>query len=117
MKQQLMALAAVRFAMVDVEGQSVRVREIGTTDFAKYGEIINGKKAEKDQPAVAPDKQEATAFMISKCVVEVDSDTPLLTIEEARQIAASARVSMPIVSKVMELSGFKGEEEKHPDAS
>jgi hypothetical protein len=115
-KDKLMALAAVRFGTASIEGQEFLVREIGTMDFARYGELANGKTDEDGKSIVTADKQEATAFLISRCVVD-ENHASLLTIEEARQLAASARVSMPIVSKVMELSGFQGEKEKKSDAS
>lgn len=116
MKSQLLALAAVRFDTVDLEGLKVRVREIGTTEFAHYGELAGDKKNEKGEVVTKGDKLKATAYLIEACVVD-DDGAAVLSAEEALQLSKSARVSMPIVNKVMELSGFGEDEEKHADAS
>jgi hypothetical protein len=105
LRDQLMALAALRTRTVVIGGVSFPVREVGALEFAEYGKLQK------------TDKLKATASLIAACVVD-DDGNPALTIEEATAIARSARVSMPIVGAVMELSGFGGEDaEKEPDAN
>lgn len=106
-KESLLALAAVREADVLLDGHKFKVREVSAADFALFGELGG-----------AGDKARATAHLIAVGVVD-DEGNPLLNAEEALAVAKTARVAMPLVNKIMELSGFSGkedEEEKHADA-
>lgn len=103
LKEQLLALAALRTDVVVVGDVRCNVREVGALEFAEYGRKLKA------------DRLGATAELISACVVD-DEGNVVFTVEEAKQFAKSARVSMPIVRKIMELSGF-GDDEKEPDAS
>lgn len=105
LKERLLELAKLRTKTVVVGDVSLTVREVGALEFAEYGKLQK------------TDRLKATASLISACVVDEDGN-PALTPEEAGTLARSARVSMPIVGAVMELSGFGGEgDEKEPDAS
>ncbi len=103
LKTKLLAAATMRQDVVEVGGELVTVREVGALEFAEYGKLLK------------TDRLNATAGLIAGCVIDADGN-PLLSIEEARQVARSARLSMPIVKRVMELSGF-GDDEKESDAS
>jgi len=105
LKQQLLALAQLRTRVVKIDSVELTVREVGALEFAEYGKL---QKA---------DRLKATASLIAACVVDGDGN-PALSLDDALSLAKSARVSMPIVGAVMELSGFGGEnDEKEPDAS
>lgn len=113
-KKRLKKIAQTRTRVVPIkdesgEGVEVLVREVGADEFAMYGEMLDKKKLNAGRIA-------AQAYLLSCCIVEeTESDplSPVYTPEEAIDIARSARVSMPIVSAIMELSGF-GDEEKKP---
>lgn len=116
MKKELLALAQVRYDTVTIEGKDFRVREVGTVEFAEYGVLAGDQKDDNGAVIKKGNRTEATAYLIESCLVD-DEGNPLLTKEEAAAVAKSARVAMPIVNKVMELSGFnKEDEEKHSDA-
>lgn len=110
-KKQLKKIAQTRTRVVpisDGDGGVVKVlvREVGADEFAAYGEMLKDKRAGRIQ---------AQAFLLSCCIVEETSEDPLApvyTAEEAVDIARSTRVSMPIVSAIMDLSGFSDEEKK-----
>lgn len=110
-KSRLLSLATVREGSVTLEGETIFVREIGPLEFAEYGRILK------------EDRTKATAQLLAFCVIDGLDGPPLFeSVDDALPIAKSARVSMPIINKVMQLSGFKddtsGEEaEKEPDAS
>lgn len=99
---RLRAKAAVRTKAVLIDGESFTVREVGAVSFGEYGKIV------KDDPVGA------TALLLAECIVE-DDGTPALDESAAREVASSARVTMPLVQAIMEVSGF-GEDEKEPDA-
>lgn len=101
--ERLKAKAAVRTKEVLIDGEPFTVREVGAVSFAEYGKVVKR------------DQVEATAILLTECVVD-ESGTPALSIEDAREIAKSARVTMPLVKAIMEVSGFGGDE-KEPDAS
>lgn len=103
-KDKLLAACAVREEEVVVEGETLVVREVGTLEFAEYGKLNK------------TDRVTATGYLMSVCVLDGHGGKPLLTSEEARQMAGSARVSMPIMAAIMKLSGF-GDVEKEADAS
>lgn len=103
LRSALMAAANLRTAQVDIDGTQVTVREVGTIEFAEYGQILK------------TDRLKATAKLISSCVVE--DGQPVLSEVDAEDIARSARVAMKIVQAIMELSGFGGDDEKELDAS
>lgn len=109
LKEKLLAAAELRTEVVDVEGSSVTVMEIGTAEFTQYGRISNG-----DEKAGVPGNTlKATAYLISSCVIDGEGKQ-VFTPEEAEPLARSARMSMKIVNAVMRLSGFA---EKEADAS
>lgn len=104
-KAKLLEASRQRSKPVVVDGVQVDVREVGAMEFAEYGSLLK------------TDRLKATAQLISACVVD-DDGNPLLSVEEALQIARSARVAMPLVAAIMELSGFSEElSEKEPVAS
>jgi len=104
LKSKLLVASAVRVGVVKLEGEEVLVREIGTLEFAAYGALAK------------TDKLRATALLVAACVVDAEG-AALFSESEALEIAATARIAMPLVTKVMELSGFGEEDEKHADAS
>lgn len=101
LKEKLFASAKKRSKAVDVDGQSFVVREVSALDFAEYGRLLR------------EDKQKATGFLLSKCILDDDGEL-LLTQEDAMMVIDSARVSMQFVNAIMEVSGFN---EKESDAS
>lgn len=103
-KEELLGIAVVREDVVDVSGKKFYVREVGALEFAEYGRL------QKE------DRVKATATLIAACVLDGPGGNPALSVEDALVIAKSARVSMPIIQKVMTLSGF-GDDEKESDAS
>lgn len=106
-KASLLALAATRAGHVELDRVKYAVREVSAADFATFGELGRDNQGKDDKLA-------ATAFLLSVCVVD-DEGAPLLSLEEATTVARTARVSVPLVNKIMELSGFGREEgeEKH----
>jgi hypothetical protein len=109
-KAALLNIAAIREDVVELEDQKLYVREIGTLEFAEYGRLLKANRVK------------ATAMLIAACVIDGPGGNPVFTnAEEAEPIAKSARASMPILNKVMRLSGFKSDDkdddEKEPDAS
>lgn len=101
--ERLKQKAAVRTQEVVLDGDTFVVREVGAVEFAEYGKLVK------------PNSLEATAFLLAACVVD-ESGQEALSIEEAREVARSARVTMPLVQAIMEVSGF-GALEKEPHAS
>lgn len=101
LKEKLLASAKLRTILVDIDGDEYLVREVSAADFADYG------------TQVKTDKARATALLVSKCVID-DEGNPLLTTEEAMSVVQSARLSVPIVNAILEVSGFG---EKESDAS
>ncbi len=101
LKEKLLASAKTQSKMVEIEGTGYIVREVSAGDFAEYGALTK------------VDRNKATAFLVSRCVIDEDG-APLLSMEDAEQVVKSARLSIPIVNAIMELSGFS---EKEPDAS
>lgn len=107
-KKGLLKLSKTRTAVVTISGDDespsveVLVREVGASEFAEYGELIKEAKAKKVS------REGATAFLLSICIVEqTDAGlVPVYTSGECLDIARSARVSMPIMNRIMELSGF-----------
>ena len=97
---RLLAAAAVRTASVAIDGESYTVREVGAASFAEYGKLLKA------------DPRGASAVLLAECVIDEDGK-PVLTLDEAREVANSLRVTMPLVQAIMELSGFA---EKEPDA-
>jgi hypothetical protein len=101
LKEKLLASAKQQSKMVEVDGTEYLVREVSAGDFAEYGAMTK------------TDRNKATALLVSRCVLDEDG-APLLTSEEAEEVVKSARLSIPIVNAIMELSGFS---EKESDAS
>lgn len=104
-KSKLLAAASLRQGVVVLEGETVRVREVNTNDFARYGELVK------------TDRLGATAYLIQACAVD-DAGAGVFTAEEALEIARSVRLSVPLMNEIMRLSGFaeEGADEKHADA-
>lgn len=103
LKNKLLAASTLRSTVVEIDGEKYTIQEVGAGGFADYGALL--KK----------DRNKATAQLISECLVDEDG-AKLLTVEEATQVVKSARVSMPLVNAIMEVSGF-GDDEKESDAS
>jgi hypothetical protein len=102
--ERLQQKASRRTAEVRLDEDTFIVVEVDVDDFAQYGALAK------------QDRKEATAFLLSCCVLEEDAFTRALSIEVAREVAKSTRVTIPLVNKIMELSGFGGDEKK-ADAS
>lgn len=102
--ERLKQKAAVRTTEVRIDGETFTVREVGAIVFAEYGKLV------KD------DKLAATAALLAECVLDEEGN-PALSSADALEVAKSARVTMPLVSAIMEVSGFNGESEKKADAS
>jgi hypothetical protein len=100
---RLRAKAALRTKAVLVDGESFTVREVGAVSFGEYGKLV------KNDPIGA------TSLLLAECVLGEDGK-PALDVAAAREIAASARVTMPLIQAIMEASGF-GDDEKEPHAS
>lgn len=115
MKEQLLKLAAIRYGTVTIEGTEVRVREATADEFSRYAALSNDEKDDKDVVTRKGNKNAANATLIAGCIVD-EAGASVYNEAEAAVLAASARVSMPVINKIMELSGFKGDAEKHSDA-
>lgn len=100
--ERLKAKAIRRTAEVQLDGETFTVIEVDADSFAEYGTIL--KK----------DRKEATAFLLSRCVLDEEGN-PAVPIEDAREISKSTRVTVPLMNRIMELSGF-GDDEKKADA-
>lgn len=94
----------MRTIEVRIDDETFVVREVGAISFAEYGELVKR------------DKQAATAKLLSDCVLDEEGN-PALSAEDAAEVAKSARVTMPLVAAIMEVSGFNGDDEKKADAS
>lgn len=116
MKDKLLALAALRTGDLQVEGETVHVRELSTPEYAEYGRLTNDQKDERGNLISKADRLKGIAFLISTAVID-EAGVRVFSDDEAITLAKSPRVALPIVSKVMELSGTKEGEEKHPVAS
>lgn len=102
-KAKLLALAALRTKAVSVDGLEVLVQEPNAIAFAEYGRDFRS------------DRAGATARLLAACVIDADG-APVLTGEEAVALARSARVSRLLMSAIMELAGFGGDDDE-PGAS
>ncbi len=91
-----------------------RVREASTTEFSRFSELSSDQEDDKGVVIQKGSKQAANASLLAACVVDVEGNS-ILSEAEALEIAKSARVAMPLIQKIMELSGFKGDAEKHSD--
>lgn len=109
-KSRLLEIAAVREDRLELEGTTLYVREVGALEFSEYGNLLK------------VDRVKATASLLAACVLDGPGGGPMFaTPEEAAPIAKSARAAMPIITKIMQLSGFEGKDEegveKEPDAN
>ena len=100
--ERLKAKAAVRTKEVRIDGETFVVQEVGAVSFGEYGKVVK-----KDQV-------QATALLLAECVLDEEGKLAL-SLEDATEIAKSARVTMPLVQAIMEVSGF-GADEKEPNA-
>lgn len=100
--ERLRSKAAVRTKEIAIDGDTFCVREVGADDFAEYGKLAKA------------DSTQATAFLLAACVLD-EAGLPALSKEDAAEVSKSARVTMPLVKAIMDVSGF-GEEEKKADA-
>jgi len=101
-KEKLLERARRRFKTVDIEGDTFTVSEMSAATFSLYGETVKTQR------------EEAHAVLLQDCVVD-GQGLKLLTIEEARDVARSARIVLPLVTAIMEVSGLSAEEK--PNAS
>jgi hypothetical protein len=101
--KQARTVATKKVRVGEVE---VTVREMNVTTFERYMEA--GRKK---------DRELANSILISESVVDENGST-VMTVDEARSLATSVRLSLNIISAVLEMSGVTEEEdEKHPVAS
>lgn len=91
-------------------GQKVIVREITMAEFSEYGESMGSKPGEK-AGAVQAKREDALVALLVGAVITAEGK-PRFTADAARKIARSARVASPIVSAIMEVSGFGPAEKK-----
>ena len=103
LSERLKAKAALRTKEVRIDGEAFVVREVGAVEFGEYGK------------AAKTDQVKATALLLASCVLDEEGNASL-TSADAAEIAKSARVTMPLVQAIMEVSGF-GADEKESDAS
>lgn len=105
--QRLAAAAAIRSEVLDIEGEKVVIKEAGTIEFSRYAKLSD------------TDRAAAIAVLLVACVFDEDGVTPVFDEKTANEVAKSARVTMPLVSKIMQLGGFEKEDgkEKHSVAS
>jgi hypothetical protein len=104
LKDKLLAAASVRKEAVKIDGDEFLVREVTTEEFATYGEL-RGK-----------DKVGAAVYLIAQCVLD-EAGGRLLTDDDAKVVASSARVSMQLINKILNLTGFDGKEEDEKHAN
>ena len=104
LKEKLLSVAETRTDFVEIDDERFVVREVGAIEFAEYGSLLK------------TDRVKATATLLASCIMDEESGGPMLTVEEATVLARSARTSMPFVNKIMELSGFRDNDEKEIDA-
>lgn len=102
--ERLKQKASIRTKEVVVDGETFVVREVGAIAFAEYGKLVKN------------DPRAATATLLAECVLDEEGN-PALSAEDSMEIAKSARVTMPLVSAIMDVSGFGGDGEKKADAS
>ncbi len=112
LKAHLLAEAAIREDFVVVSGQKVWIREVDPVSFSEYGDLL--KK----------DRIMATAGLLAACVIDDKEGERLFdNAEEALPLARSSRTSLPLIQKIMELSGFgeddvdEGLSQKEDDAN
>lgn len=108
-KSKLLEIATVREDKLEVEGMEIYIREVGALEFSTYGQLLK------------TDRVKATSSLLAACILDGPGGKPAFSSpEEAAPLAKSARASMPIITKIMVLSGFKDDEEdgdeKEPDA-
>lgn len=101
-KEKLLQLAQKRFKTVDIDGEAFFVGEMSAAAFSLYGETVKTQR------------EEAQAVLLQNCVVD-EQGLNLLTLEEAREVVKSARIVLPLVTAIMEVSGLSAEEK--PNAS
>lgn len=80
------------------------VREVSSSTFAKYGELMK-----------AGQRTDATAIMLEECVLD-DEGNQALQPDDAKYIAGSTRVVIPLISAILDLSGLGKDDEKKADA-
>ena len=101
LKQALLAAAQLRTGTVEVEGSTFTVREVSALAFAEYGEKLK------------TDREAAVAGLLAQCVLDENGEL-LLTVEEAHVVGRNPRTATPLMSKIMELSGFGEDAENKP---
>lgn len=100
-KDRLLKAAALRTKTVELEGESYTVREVGAVAFSQYAETLK-----------SGDKIGAIGVLLQDCVVN-DDGTPVLTFDEAKEVARCTRVAVPLTDAILAVSGFA---EKEPVA-
>jgi len=101
-RERLAQLATLRTRDVVIEGETFIVRESSAATFAEYGRLQR------------TDRTAAIAHLLRESIVVPDGE-PGLSAKDATAIAQSQRVSLPLISAVMDLNGFgagEGEAEK-----
>lgn len=101
-KEKLLEQARRRFKTVNIDGETFTVSEMSAATFSLYGELAKTQR------------EEAHAMLLWDCIVD-EQGLKLLTIQEAREVAQSARIVLPLVTAIMEVSGLSAEEK--PNAS
>jgi hypothetical protein len=91
---QLLGIAKQRSTELTVDGVTIVIREITAAEFAQYGMMLASGENEK-----------AIAYLIARCVTDAEGGT-VLTEEQARIVAGTARVGAAIVNAFMALSGY-----------
>ena len=103
-RERLAQLATLRTKEVTVEGETFTVRESSAATFAEYGRLQK------------TDRTAAIALLLRESIV-VPEGEERLSVKDATGIALSQRVSIPLISAVMEINGYAGNEvneEKEP---
>jgi hypothetical protein len=103
-RSRLLAAAALRTQSVRIGDEEFLVREVGADKFSEYGKLL-----EKD-------RHQAVAYLLADCVVGEDGN-PALSIDDALEVARSARVGLPLLQGILSLAGYGEAPEKEPDAT
>ena len=100
LSETLLSASELRSKEIEVLGKPAIVREPRAGVLKKYAE------------AVGRDIEEANGLLIAACLLNPDG-TPAVNAQQASKVAQNGRVALPIVTAILEVSGFI---EKEPDA-
>jgi hypothetical protein len=98
-RDRLLKAAAIRRRSVVIDGESFDVVEVGSQAFSEYGALVR-----------EGDRLAGVARLLQACVVD-EAGLPALSEEDSALVAGNARVCMPLLNAIMELSGFSDEAE------